>query len=121
MKPKHYKVIIGNDKHNDVVEIKQIDSEKENVTICAKLLDVDIFDSDKTDITLITLITEDNTGIMYSEIYFKDIESCKRVYNLFRVNSWYKITGDSFYNKYFDRIMIKAKHISEVGNSYIEE
>ena len=41
--------------------------------------------------------------------------------HLFHVNSWYKITGDSFYNKYFDRIMIMAKHISEVGNSYIEE
>ena len=66
MKSKHNKVIIGNDTHNDVIEIKQIDCEKEFVTICAKLLDVGIFDSDKTDIKLKTLITEDNTGIMYS-------------------------------------------------------
>lgn len=28
MNSKHSKVIIGNDKHNDVIEIKKIDNEK---------------------------------------------------------------------------------------------
>lgn len=104
--------IMGREIKNEITPINMVTFEIDNVTVEAKIFDMDIFESSKSNFKIITLKLTDGTDSMYCKIFCKEDEDFQKYTKALKVGNYYKIRGYAKNDKYSGEIVLNARDIN---------
>ncbi len=116
-------MIFGNYVDGAVVELKDLNEEKDEVeyiNVEAKVFGVDTFESPKSSLKIITLKITDYTDSFYSKIFFKVQEEFEEVLSKIKKGKWYRINGFIKYDDFARDLVLNAKSLMEIKSKDIE-
>jgi len=99
----------------DIIKIKSLLGEDNDVTVEAYIFATDYFESSKTDFKIITLKITDYSDSIYVKVFTRSDEDYGKLVKSLKVGKWFKIRGyskiDAFSNK---ELVLNARDINEV-------
>ena len=107
-------IILGQEINGNIMPIKNIISEADNIIVEGHIFDIDFFESPKTDFKIITLKITDYTDSIYCKIFTKDDEEYKKFKSELKVGKWYKIRGYSKNDMYAKELVLNARDINVI-------
>ena len=116
-------MIFGNYVDGSVVELKDLNEEKDEVeyiNVEAKVFGVDTFESPKSSLKIITLKITDYTDSFYSKIFFKVAEEFEEVLSKIKTGKWYRINGFVKYDDFARDLVLNAKSLMEIKSKDVE-
>ena len=114
-------ILMGNLIDQRIVNIKNIVGENDNVAIEAYVFGMELFESPKSDIKIITLKVSDNTDSIYCKIFCRGEEQFNERKNLIKKDKWYKFRGNVKKDKYsYDEEVLSIEDIN-VSEKVIEK
>ena len=105
--------ILGGPIKGQPITIDNISFEMDNVIVCAKVFDINIFESSKTNFKIITLKITDGTDSIYCKIFTKDDNEFNKLKQI-KENQWYLIKGYTKNDKYANEIVLNARDINKI-------
>ncbi len=115
------KIIIGREINGQVIPIRNIISEENNLVIEGYLFDVDFFETKKANLNIITLKVSDNTDSIYCKMFIKDKEQIKTLKSRLKLGNWYKIKGYSKNDLYAKDIVLNVNDITSIDKKDVIE
>ena len=105
-------VYLGEVIAGEVINIKDIVSEDNDLIIECEIFGVDVYESAKTDFKIITLKLTDYTDSMYAKIFTTDTDELTRLLGILKNGKWFKFKGYTKKDKYsMDEIVFNIKDI----------
>ena len=93
-------VYLGEVIAGEVINIKDIVSEDNDLIIECEIFGVDVYESAKTDFKIITLKLTDYTDSMYAKIFTTDTDELTRLLGILKNGKWFKFKGYTKKDKY---------------------
>ena len=104
----------------DIVSLKSIVKEENNIVIDAKIFGKDLFKSAKSGYNIFTLKLTDNTDSIYCKLFTKDDEEADRLNKQLKIGNWYKFRGNTKDDNFSKEIVFNAYDINESSKKDIE-
>ena len=104
--------IMGREITDEVTPINLINFEMDNVTVDAKIFGIDIFESSKSNLKIITLKLTDGTDSIYCKIFCREDEEFNKYKKALKEGKYYIIRGYTKNDKYSGEIVLNARDIN---------
>ena len=109
--------ILGRNFKDDVIKIKSLVGEDNNVSVEAYIFATDYFESAKTDFKIITLKITDYTDSIYCKVFVRDEEEYARLKKELKTGIWVKIRGYTKNDAFARELVLNARDIVKVERS----
>ena len=103
--------ILGRTIKDDIVSMKSIVGEDNNITVEGYVFGADYFESTKTDFKIITLKITDYSDSLYCKVFVRDNEEYSRLKKELKEGKWFKIRGYTKNDPYSKEIVLNARDI----------
>ena len=103
--------ILGRGIKESPVSIKSLIGEDNNVVVEAKVFQVDLFESSKTDFKIITLKITDYSDSIYCKVFVREEDEYKRLIKELKEGNWYKIRGYTKNDSFARELVLNARDI----------
>ena len=114
-------VYLGEVIAGEVINIKDIVSEDNDLIIECEIFGVDVYESAKTDFKIITLKLTDYTDSMYAKIFTTDTDELTRLLGILKNGKWFKFKGYTKKDKYsMDEIVFNINSINVSDKKNLE-
>lgn len=106
--------ILGRNIKEDVIKIKSLLGEDNNVVVLGYVFGIDIFESNKSDFKIITLKITDYTDSIYCKVFIRDNDEFSRLCKELKKGCWYKIRGYTKNDQFSKELVLNARDINRV-------
>ncbi len=114
--------VLGRSFTDNVIKIKALVGEDNNVTVEAYIFAVDYFESSKTDFKIITLKITDYTDSIYCKVFVRDDEEYGRLKKELKAGSWVRVRGYTKNDTFARELVLNARDIVKIdGKDEVRE
>ncbi len=106
--------VLGRMFTSDIIKIKSLLGEDNDVTVEAYIFATDYFESSKTDFKIITLKITDYTDSIYCKVFVRDEDEYKRLKKELKEGSWVRVRGYTKNDAYARELVLNARDIVKI-------